>query len=208
MRSRIRLPRFSTNTSRFVFFFFKQKTAYEIREYSLKSLRDQISFVLQDTLLFRATVWENIAYGSPDASIEDTVRAAQLANAHEFIVEMPQGYATMVGERGATLSGGQRQRIAIARAIVRNAPILILDEPTTGLDAASEQAVIEGLDHLMQGRTTIVIAHHLHTIRRAHVIFVVKDAQVVEKGTHDELLTRAGLYADLYRLQTASAGAS
>ena len=117
----------------------------DVRDFTLKSLRDQISFVLQDTLLFRATVWENIAYGRPDASPEETMRAAELANAHEFIVEMPQGYATMVGERGVTLSGGQRQRIAIARAIVRNAPILILDEPTTGLDAASEQAVIDAL---------------------------------------------------------------
>jgi len=161
--------------------------------------------VLQDTLLFRATVWENIAYGSPDASIEATVRAAQLANAHAFIVDMPQGYATMVGDRGLTLSGGQRQRIAIARAIVRNAPILILDEPTTGLDAASEQVVTEGLEQLMKGRTTIVIAHHLHTIRNADVIFVVKDAQVVEQGTHGDLVARGGVYAELHRLQTTAA---
>jgi ATP-binding cassette subfamily B protein len=180
----------------------------DVRQYTLKSLRDQISFVLQDTLLFRATIWENISYGSPDASIEDTVRAAQLANAHEFIVNMPEGYATMVGERGATLSGGQRQRIAIARAIVRNAPILILDEPTAGLDAASEQAVIEGLDHLMKGRTTVVIAHHLGTIRHADVIFVVKDAEVVEQGTHEALLAKGGLYAELYRIQTADGPAT
>ena len=179
----------------------------DVRQYTLKSLRDQISFVLQDTLLFRATIWENISYGSPDASIEDTVRAAQLANAHEFIVNMPEGYATMVGERGATLSGGQRQRIAIARAIVRNAPILILDEPTAGLDAASEQAVIEGLDHLMKGRTTVVIAHHLGTIRHADVIFVVKDAEVVEQGTHEALLAKGGLYAELYRIQTTDGAA-
>jgi ATP-binding cassette subfamily B protein len=177
----------------------------DIRTLTLKSLRDQISFVLQDTLLFRATVWENIAYGSPDASIDETVRAAQLANAHAFIVDMPQGYATMVGDRGLTLSGGQRQRIAIARAIVRNAPILILDEPTTGLDAASEQVVTEGLEHLMKGRTTIVIAHHLHTIRNADVIFVVKDAQVVEQGTHGDLVARGGVYAELHRLQTTAA---
>ena len=175
----------------------------DVREFTIKSLRDQISFVLQDTLLFRATIWENIAYGSPDASIEDTVRAAELANAHEFIVNMPLSYATMVGERGVTLSGGQRQRIAIARAIVRNAPILILDEPTSGLDAASEQAVIEGLDHLMKGRTTVVIAHHLGTIRHADVIFVVKDAEVVERGKHDELLAKGGVYAELYRIQSA-----
>jgi subfamily B ATP-binding cassette protein MsbA len=180
----------------------------DVREYTLKSLRNQISFVLQDTLLFHATIWENISYGSPDASIEDTVRAAELANAHEFIVNMPQGYATMVGERGVTLSGGQRQRIAIARAIVRNAPILILDEPTAGLDAASEQAVIEGLDHLMKGRTTVVIAHHLGTIRHADVIFVVKDAEVVEQGTHEALLAKDGLYAELYRIQTADRAAT
>jgi subfamily B ATP-binding cassette protein MsbA len=175
----------------------------DIREFTLKSLREQISFVLQDTLLFRATIWENIAYGSHNASIEDTIRAAELANAHEFIVSMPLGYATMVGERGVTLSGGQRQRIAIARAIVRNAPILILDEPTAGLDSASEKAVIEGLDHLMKGRTTVVIAHHLNTIRHADVIFVVKGAEIVEQGTHRELLARNGVYADLHRIQTA-----
>ena len=175
----------------------------DVRQYTLKSLRDQISFVLQDTLLFHATIWENIAYGQPTASIEDTVHAAELANAHEFIINMPQSYATMVGERGVTLSGGQRQRIAIARAIVRNAPILILDEPTAGLDAASEQVVIEGLERLMAGRTTVVIAHHLSTIRHADVIFVVKDADIVEQGTHDQLLAKGGVYAELYQIQTS-----
>jgi ATP-binding cassette, subfamily B, bacterial len=175
----------------------------DIREFTLKSLRDQVSFVLQDTLLFRGTVWENIAYGKPDAEIEDTVRAAELANAHEFIVKMPLSYATMVGERGVTLSGGQRRRIAIARAIVRNTPILILDEPTSGLDAASEKLVTEALDHLMKGRTSIIIAHHLNTIRNADVIFVVKDAEVVEYGTHDVLLAKGGVYADLWAIQAA-----
>ena len=173
----------------------------DVREFTLKSLRDQVSFVLQDTLLFRGTVWENIAYGKPDAPIEETVRAAELANAHEFIVNMPQGYATMVGERGVTLSGGQRRRIAIARAIVRNTPILILDEPTSGLDAASEQAVTEALAYLMKGRTSIVIAHHLSTIRHADVIFVVKDADIVERGTHETLLASGGVYAELYAIQ-------
>ena len=148
----------------------------DIRRYQLKSLRDQISFVLQDTLLFRATIWENIAYGKPDAPPSEIRRAAELANAHEFIEEMPDGYDTMVGERGVTLSGGQRQRIAIARAVIRDTPILILDEPTSGLDAASEQAVIEALDTLMKGRTSVVIAHHLGTIRHADVIFVIKDS--------------------------------
>jgi subfamily B ATP-binding cassette protein MsbA len=174
----------------------------DVREFSLKSLRDQISFVLQDTMLFRATIWENIAYGRPDASIEDTVRAATLANAHEFIVDLPLGYATMVGTRGVMLSGGQRQRIAIARAIVRNTPILILDEPTAGLDAASEQVVVDALQRLMQGRTSVVIAHHLSTIRHADVIFVVKGSQIVEHGTHDALLASGGFYCDLYRTQT------
>jgi subfamily B ATP-binding cassette protein MsbA len=175
----------------------------DVREYTLKSLRDQASFVLQDTLLLRATIWENIAYGKPDADPEDTVEAAKLANAHEFIMELPQGYATMVGERGMSLSGGQRQRIAIARAIVRNTPILILDEPTVGLDAASEQAVIEALDRLMAGRTSVVVAHHLNAIRQADVIFVVKGSAVVERGTHEALLAREGLYAELYRIQAA-----
>ena len=176
---------------------------HDIREFTLKSLRDQVSFVLQDTLLFRGTVWENIAYGKPDAEIEDTVRAAEEANAHEFIVKMPESYATMVGERGVTLSGGQRRRIAIARAIVRDTPILILDEPTSGLDAASEKYVTEALERLMKGRTSIVIAHHLNTIRNADVIFVVKDAEVVERGTYDELLARGGVFAGLHAIQAS-----
>src|SRR5438093_9520050 len=179
----------------------------DIRELTLKSLRDQVSFVLQDTLLFRGTVWENIAYGKPDAEIEDTVHAAELANAHEFIVKMPQSYATMVGDRGVTLSGGQRRRIAIARAIVRNTPILILDEPTAGLDAASEQAVVEAVERLMKGRTCLIIAHHLETIRRADVIFVVKDAAIVERGTHPSLLEAGGVYRELYDLQTGASRA-
>src|SRR5581483_4240062 len=174
----------------------------DIRQYTLKSLRDQISFVLQESLLFRGTIWENISYGRPDADPEETIRAAELANAHEFIMKLPHGYGTMVEERGGGLSGGQRRRIAIARAMVRNTPILILDEPTTGLDAASESAVVEALERLMQGRTCIVIAHHLSTIRNADVIFVVKDAKIVETGTHDELLKNSGVYRELYDLQT------
>jgi len=177
----------------------------DVRQFTLKSLRDQISFVLQDTLLFRGTIWENIAYGRPDAPPEETVQAAELANAHDFIVNMPHGYGTMVGERGVTLSGGQRRRIAIARAIVRNSPILILDEPTSGLDAASERAVVEALDRLMKGRTTVIIAHHLDTIRHADVIFVVKDAEVVETGTHHSLVAAGGVYANLYDIQTSGA---
>ena len=172
-----------------------------IRNYTMKSLRQQISFVLQETLLFRAPVWENIAYGRPEANRAEIIRAAKLANAHEFIDEMPEGYDTMVGERGVTLSGGQRQRIAIARAVIRNTPILVLDEPTSGLDAVSEQAVFEALDRLMEGKTSIVIAHHLATIRRAQIIFVVKDNTLVERGTHAELLAAGGLYSELYDIQ-------
>jgi subfamily B ATP-binding cassette protein MsbA len=174
----------------------------DVRQYALKSVRDQISFVLQDTLLFHATIWENIAYGNPRAGHQDVVRAAEMANAQEFIERLPDGYHTLVGERGATLSGGQRQRIAIARAIVRNTPILILDEPTASLDAASEQAVIQALDRLMEGRTSVVIAHHLSTIRHANVIFVLDGSSLVEHGTHDELVAKGGAYAALYQLQT------
>ena len=175
----------------------------DVRRYRLKSLRDQISFVLQDTVLFRATIWENIAYGKPNASPDEIRRAADLANAREFIEEMPDGYDTMVGERGVTLSGGQRQRIAIARAVIRDTPILILDEPTSGLDAASEQAVIGALDALMKGRTSVVIAHHLGTIRHADVIFVINDSALVEQGTHETLLAQNGVYAELHRLQAS-----
>jgi subfamily B ATP-binding cassette protein MsbA len=175
----------------------------DVREYTLRSEREQISFVLQDTILFRATVMDNIAYGKPDATPQQIMRAAKLANAHEFIEKMEDGYNTMVGERGATLSGGQRQRIAIARAVIRDTPILILDEPTSGLDSASEQAVIEALDRLMQGRTSIVIAHNLNSIRHADVVFVVKDAELVEQGTHEQLLEAGGVYAELYKIQNA-----
>jgi ATP-binding cassette subfamily B protein len=173
----------------------------DIKGFTLRSLRDQISFVLQDTLLFHAPIWQNIAYGRPEANRAEIVRAAELANAHEFIKDMPDGYDTMVGERGVTLSGGQRQRIAIARAVIRNTPILVLDEPTSGLDAQSEQAVFEALDRLMEGKTSIVIAHHLATIVRANMIFVVKDNQLTERGTHDELLAAGGFYAELYDIQ-------
>ena len=175
----------------------------DIRGYKLKSVREQISFVLQDTLLFHASVWDNIAYGKPDATRDQIMRAAKEANAHEFIEKLPEGYNTMVGERGATLSGGQRQRIAIARAIIRDTPLLILDEPTSGLDSASEQTVIEALDRLMEGKTCIVVAHHLNAIRHADVMLVVKDSELVEQGTHEELLAAGGLYAELYKIQTS-----
>ena len=173
----------------------------DIREYKMKSLRKQMSFVLQETLLFKATIWQNIAYGKPEASRSEILRAAKLANADEFISRLPEQYDTMVGEKGVTLSGGQRQRIAIARAIIRDAPILILDEPTSGLDAASEELVFEALNRLMEGKTAIVIAHRLATVRRADVIFVLEQGHIVESGTHDELVAAGGLYSRLYEIQ-------
>jgi ATP-binding cassette, subfamily B, bacterial len=173
----------------------------DIRYLKQKSLREQISFVLQETVLFHAPIWHNIAYGKPGASRAEILRAAELANAHEFIEKMPQGYDTVVGERGVTLSGGQRQRIAIARAVIRDSPILILDEPTSGLDAGSEKLVFEALDRLMKGKTCIVIAHRLSTIHSADIISVVKDGTIIESGKHEELLKSGGLYSELYELQ-------
>src|SRR5712671_4432259 len=173
----------------------------DVRQFKLQSLRQQISFVLQETLLFRATVAQNIAYGKPEATTEEIIRAAKAANADEFIQKLADGYDTMVGERGVTLSGGQRQRLTIARAIIRHAPILILDEPSAGLDAESEQLVFDALGNLMEGKTSIVIAHRLATVRRADVIFVIDQGRVVEQGTHEELLANGGLYSRLYELQ-------
>ena len=173
----------------------------DVRGLKQKSLRQQISFVLQDTVLFHAPIWQNIAYGKPDATRQEILKAAELANAHEFIEKLPEGYDTNIGERGITLSGGQRQRIAIARAVIRNSPILILDEPSSGLDAASEKLVVEALDRLMEGKTSIVIAHRLSTIRRANIIFVIKEGAILEQGTHDELMQQGGLYSELHDLQ-------
>ena len=173
----------------------------DIRQYKLQPLRDQIGYVLQETVLFRGTIRDNIAYGRAGATNDDIVEAAKLANADEFIARMPNGYDTLVGDRGETLSGGQRQRIGIARAIIRNNPILILDEPTAALDTESERAVIEALDRLMRGRTVITIAHRLSTIRNCDKILVLKNGVVAEEGTHDELLALGGVYADLYRAQ-------
>ncbi|HLY43203.1 MAG TPA: ABC transporter ATP-binding protein [Terracidiphilus sp.] len=174
----------------------------DIRDFTQKSLRNQISFVLQDTVLFSGTIWDNIAYGSLDASESKIVKAAEAANAMEFIEKLPNKFDTPVGERGLTLSGGQRQRIAIARAIIRNTPILILDEPTSGLDSASEQLVVEALDRLMEGKTSIVIAHRLTTIRRARQIYVVENGTIAESGTHDELLQNEnGIYRKLHDIQ-------
>jgi ATP-binding cassette, subfamily B, bacterial len=175
----------------------------DVRAFTQKSLRQQISFVLQDTVLFHGPIWENIAYGKPEATRSEILKAAEIANAHEFIEQMPDGYDSIVGERGMTLSGGQRQRIAIARAVIRNTPILILDEPSSGLDAGSEKLVFEALDRLMQGKTSIVIAHRLSTIRNADVIFVVDEGEVKERGTHEQLMQTGGIYSQLHDMQFA-----
>lgn len=173
----------------------------DLREYKLHDLRRQIAYVLQDTVLFRGTIRDNIAFGRPDADHDEIVEMAKLANAHEFISEMPLGYDSPVGERGLTLSGGQRQRIGIARALIRNSPILILDEPTAALDAESEHLVMSALQRLMNGRTVITIAHRLSTIRDADKIVVLEEGRVVEEGSHTELLTAGGRYAELHRIQ-------
>jgi ATP-binding cassette subfamily B protein len=179
----------------------------DIKQFQQKSLRSQMSFVLQETVLFHAPVWKNIAYGKPNCTRSEIIKAAELANATEFIDKLPDGYDTVLGERGMTLSGGQRQRIAMARAVIRNTPILILDEPTSGLDSASEKLVFEALDRLMEGRTVVVIAHRLSTIQRADVILVVKDGEIVERGKHEELMKVNGLYAELHNLQFKEEGA-
>ena len=173
----------------------------DIATMKLAALRSQIGFVLQETVLFRGTIRENIGYGRPGATDDEIVAAAKLANADEFISRMPHGYDSVVGERGDTLSGGQRQRIGIARAVIRNSPIMILDEPTAALDTESERLVIEGLQRLMKGRTVIMIAHRLSTIRDADKIIVLKDGVVAEEGTNDELIARGGVYAELHRIQ-------
>jgi subfamily B ATP-binding cassette protein MsbA len=174
---------------------------HDVREYKIKHLRDQIGYVLQDTILFRGTIAENIAFGKPGATREEIVEAAKLANADEFISRMPLGYDTLVGDRGSTLSGGQRQRIGIARVMVRNSPILLLDEPTAALDSESEKLVIDALEKLMKGRTVIAIAHRLSTIRDADKIVVISGGVVAEDGTHKELMARNGIYAGLHRTQ-------
>jgi ABC-type multidrug transport system fused ATPase/permease subunit len=190
------IPRFYDPTSGCV-----RIDGVDIREYKLHPLREQIGFVLQDTVLFRGTIRDNIAYGRPGATQKEIEEAAKLANADEFISRMPHGYDTMVGERGLTLSGGQRQRIGIARAVIRNTPILILDEPTAALDTESERLVIEALERLMKGRTVITIAHRLSTIRDANTIIVLSGGVVAEQGTHQELLALGGVYAELHRIQ-------
>ncbi len=173
----------------------------DLRDLELRSLRENIAVLLQETLIFDGTVRENIAYGRPDATRAEIVTAAQAADAHEFVSELPEGYETPVGQKGRRLSGGQRQRIAIARAMIRDAPVLILDEPTAALDVESAERILEPLRRLMSGRTTIVISHNLLTVRDATQIVLLDHGRVAERGAHDELLARGGAYARLYRLQ-------
>ena len=174
---------------------------YDLRDLDLVSLRKMIAIVTQDTILFNDTIASNITYGQPDCSNERMYAAAQAANAHKFIAEQPQGYETVIGEKGVRISGGQRQRLSIARALVKDAPILILDEATSALDSESEIEVQQAIEHLMENRTTIVIAHRFSTIRNTDRICVMEKGQIVEQGTHDELLLREGRYQQLYEMQ-------
>jgi ATP-binding cassette, subfamily B, bacterial len=173
----------------------------DIRNYSVQSLREQISLVLQDSLLFSGTIRENIAFGRRNATEQEIVAAAVTANADEFIQRLPDGYDTLVAERGSSLSGGEKQRIAIARAVLRDTPILILDEPTSSLDAASERLVIDALERAAEGRTTLIIAHRLTTVRLADRVVVLEKGHVAEEGSSQELLARNGKYSHLYHLQ-------
>jgi len=177
---------------------------HDAREVKLKSLRDQVALVLQEPFLFPLSIAENIAYGRPQATLAEIEGAARTANAHEFITRLPEGYRTVIGERGATLSGGERQRLSIARALLKNAPILILDEPTSALDTQTEAQLLEALERLMKGRTTFLIAHRLSTIRHADRILVLENGRLVEQGTQSELLARGGLYSRLHKLQAAA----
>jgi ATP-binding cassette, subfamily B, bacterial len=174
----------------------------DLRDLRIPSLREQISVVLQDPLLFSGTIEENIRYGKLDASPEEVRDAARAANAHDFIGGLPDGYQTMLGEGGAQISGGERQRICVARAFLKDAPILILDEPTSSIDSKTESVILDALDDLMEGRTSFMIAHRLSTVRHADQILVLQDGRIVERGTHEELVERDGIYRQLHRAQT------
>jgi subfamily B ATP-binding cassette protein MsbA len=173
----------------------------DTKDCTIKSLRDQIGIVTQETILFNDTVANNIGYGSRDMKMEDVIKAAKIANAHSFIMEMPQGYDTIIGEKGFRLSGGEKQRLAIARAVYKDPPILILDEATSQLDTQSEILVQEAIDRMMKGRTVLVIAHRLSTIKHANRIYVLDSGHVAELGSHDELVQKGGLYRRLYDMQ-------
>ena len=173
----------------------------DLREFQLKSLRRNIAMILQPPLVFPLTIRENIAYGRPEAAMEEIISAAQVAQIHDFVQQLPQKYDTVISEQGSTLSEGQKLRLTIARALLLNAPILILDEPTSSVDSETEALIMEGLEHLMEGRTTFIIAHRLSTVRQADLILVLRDGRIVEQGTFTELLRRHGPFASLYRTQ-------
>ena len=174
----------------------------DAREYRLAALRQQIAMVLQPPLVFNASVHDNIAFGQSNARRDEVVAAARLAGIHETITRLPDGYDSMVGEQGLTLSEGEKQRLTIARAILRDSPILILDEPTSALDSETEALIMQGLERLMAGRTTFIIAHRLATVRKADLIVVLRDGRIVEQGTFETLMEVPGAFASLYRLQT------
>ena len=179
---------------------------HDVRDLTLESLRQQISIVLQEPLLFSGSITDNIRYGRLEASMDEIIEAADSANAHDFISKLPERYQTELGERGAKLSGGERQRIAVARAFIKNAPILVLDEPTSSIDSKTEAVILDALERLMERCTTFMIAHRLSTVRNANHILVLDHGQIVQQGTHDSLLEEGGLYRQLYEMQTKPVG--